>query len=181
MTTGEVARIRTAIERAFADDFTARRMWSGGVYNRRKIAGSQTWSQHAWGNAWDVMVADLATGDRLRAWLRQNRLWLPVGTVLWRVPAHYDHLHIEGKPKRRGVPPVIGEDDENMEKLTTIIQQALVDAGYPLPRFGVDGDPGDETQKALTAAFRDARSRSGLPAITDLVERTIGEIRTRLD
>lgn len=41
-----------------------------------------------------------------------------------------------------------------------LIQQALIDAGFPLPRFGADGDFGNETRTAL----RDFQRTSGLAA-----------------
>jgi len=37
----------------------------------------------------------------------------------------------------------------------TLVQQALVNLGYPLPRFGVDGSFGDETQRAVKAFQED--------------------------
>lgn len=184
MITPAAARIKAALDTAFAVELARGDLWSGGIYNRRKIAGSKTWSQHSWGNALDLMTRDLATGDRVRAWLRSNALWLPVGTVLWRVPAHFDHLHIEGKPKRRGVPPVESKTEVEMQELTKRIQTALLAAGYQLPKYGADGDPGAETEAALAAAFRDARSRAAAAAPVDIgkiVQQTIGEIRSRLN
>lgn len=100
-TTAEVDAIRAAIE--------AR--WSGlsdlGVYNCRRIRGKyasgNAWSQHAWGNAWDV-AANPATLDAIEAWLPASGL--PVGTVL----RYDDHLHVEGQPARTGTPPCAGGD-----------------------------------------------------------------------
>ncbi|SEL12546.1 eCIS core domain-containing protein [Nitrosovibrio tenuis] len=37
----------------------------------------------------------------------------------------------------------------------TLVQQALINLGYPLPRFGADGDFGDETRRAVDAFQRD--------------------------
>lgn len=64
--------------------------------------------------------------------------------------------------------PPTNEEDEIVEalikELVAGIQQSLVDAGYELPNWGVDGDWGDETRAALTAAFKDAaRTVSGVP------------------
>ena len=90
---------------------------SWGVYNRRYIAGTRIWSQHAWGNAIDVsnfggIAAELyprfAYLDRVYEWLKAKRDELPIGTVLWRVPAHFDHIHVEGLPKQYGSPPASG-------------------------------------------------------------------------
>lgn len=78
---------------------------NGGVQECRKIANSNTWSQHAWGNAVDVMVPNLATGDRVYAWTLANKSRYGLGSVLWRVKDHYDHVHVEGLPKQTGTPP----------------------------------------------------------------------------
>ena len=43
-------------------------------------------------------------------------------------------------------------DKEQPGDDATAIQQALVDAGFELPRFGVDGKMGPETQAAIKAA-----------------------------
>jgi peptidoglycan hydrolase-like protein with peptidoglycan-binding domain len=37
----------------------------------------------------------------------------------------------------------------------TLVQQVLINLGYPLPRFGADGDFGDETRRAVDAFQRD--------------------------
>ncbi len=46
------------------------------------------------------------------------------------------------------------------------IQRALIDAGYPLPRFGADGEWGKEGEGALRAALADAQAakRAKMPA-----------------
>lgn len=107
--TSEVDAIRAAIE--------AR--WSGlsdlGTYNCRRIRGKyasgNAWSQHAWGNAWDV-GAPPSTLDEIEAWLSSSGL--PVGTVL----RYDDHLHVEGQTKRSGTPPCAGgppDDDPEVD------------------------------------------------------------------
>ena len=35
--------------------------------------------------------------------------------------------------------------------VTTLMQYGLIAQGYPLPKYGADGDWGDETQKAYDA------------------------------
>ena len=55
-----------------------------------------------------------------------------------------------------------------------LLQKALMDAGYPLPRFGADGDFGDETKIAL-AKFQET---NGLPGTGRLDAQTIGKLDT---
>jgi hypothetical protein len=52
------------------DEFPA--SWWGGDLVCRKIAGSNTWSQHAYGNAIDVMVGSVALGDRIEDWFNSE-------------------------------------------------------------------------------------------------------------
>ena len=54
------------------------------------------------------MVPNLATGDQVAAWLTANRARHGTGTILWRVKDHFDHVHVEGLPKQRGIPPCAG-------------------------------------------------------------------------
>lgn len=77
---------------------------SWGICNCRHIAGSTIWSQHSWCNAEDVH-ASVATMDAAASWLESKRGELPIGTVLWRVRDHFDHIHYEADPKMTGVPP----------------------------------------------------------------------------
>lgn len=81
---------------------------------RRFIDGTSTWSQHApWpdgpggtgANAVDIRARSYSEGDHIRNILVGMRTnGFPVGTVLWRVAGHYDHVHAEGAPKRTGSP-----------------------------------------------------------------------------
>lgn len=172
---GEIMILKREVEKAYP---TVRSL---GTYNRRKIAGSNSWSQHAYdppyGWAWDIrppssdthQVVNRGTKNTLDQvyklllrWRKQGKTFggYTIGTILWRVKSHYDHIHVELAPKKRGTPPVWkpSNEDEEVEQLTKVIQQALVDAGYELPRWGVDGAAGAETQAALTAAFKDAQN-----------------------
>ena len=45
---------------------------------------------------------------------------------------------------------------EVLEAFVTDIQEALLAAGYKLPRFGADGKRGPETKAAITAMMKDA-------------------------
>jgi hypothetical protein len=66
----------------------------GGIYVNRNIAGTNTPSQHASGNALDIMVPNLSVGDRIMKWLQANRRRFGWTFVLWRRPDHYNHLHV---------------------------------------------------------------------------------------
>lgn len=129
---------------------------SWGKWNRRYISGTTTWSQHAWANAEDI--ADGYYNDRYDSpYLDQVYAWLidqkrkgtvfgdgaKIGTVLWKVPAHHDHIHYERYPKLRGTPPLRPPtiDWENNNTMTyEEMQRALVDAGYDLGDYGPNGD-----------------------------------------
>lgn len=110
--TGTPAAERTEVEirRRFAGMFL-----SIGQYNRRKISGSTTWSQHSWGNALDIMVGGtlntgtpegLRNGDIMYAWLVANKKALGIRYILWRRKNHYNHIHVDFWPKGYATPPV---------------------------------------------------------------------------
>jgi hypothetical protein len=80
---------------------------SAGVTVCKQIEGSSTWSQHSWGNAWDI-TGTTTTLDRVAAFLRSADLRPVVAQVLWRVPDHYGHIHVSGRPMFSGVPPCAG-------------------------------------------------------------------------
>ena len=84
-----------------------RRLTSWGVYDCRFIAGTTTWSQHAWGNAEDYHGTTDAMDD-LAAYARSPALRPYVSQVLWRVPDHFDHVHLSGRPLETGTPACAG-------------------------------------------------------------------------
>jgi len=50
---------------------------------------------HPSGRALDIMVyANGGLGDRIAADLRANKAKLGIRYLLWRVPQHYDHIHV---------------------------------------------------------------------------------------
>lgn len=119
-----------------------------GYYNRRKIAGTQTWSQHAWGNAQDL-AGPTQYLDLVAVWLSTHKTRLKIRTLLWRVPDHYDHIHVDFTPKQTGTPPYPSEDD--VDEVVKGIQRSLNGAGFrdqtgaPLT---VDGQWGPKTEYA---------------------------------
>lgn len=167
MITPALSRIRAAVLEHFAAEFASGELISGGIYNRRKMRRFDLWSQHAWGNAWDLKVSPAArapggAGDRVNAWLvtENDRGRLPVERIIWRSTNHYDHLHIVGDPRQTGTPPLSStQEDPDMEQLKAIvtgIQQSLILAGYELPKFGADGVWGPETASAFDRMVADA-------------------------
>jgi hypothetical protein len=105
-----------------------------GVYNCRRIAGSTTFSQHAWGNAVDLFPkggpenADEACARIARAVVRQathrtlanrgrklavaevidhqaGRIWTPSRGWHAYSGTRGPHVHVSGAPLRTGTPP----------------------------------------------------------------------------
>jgi hypothetical protein len=74
--------------------------------NCRPIAGSSTWSQHSWSNAADIFV-NTTQGNELKPLLEQRfGKWIKV--ILWQVPGHFDHIHVDTWPTGRSTPPCAG-------------------------------------------------------------------------
>jgi hypothetical protein len=81
---------------------------SMGIYNRRPVAGTKTWSVHSSGRAIDVGCKTKAMGDALVAKLVPNADALGISQVIWYRQiwdsrgyraykgqnAHTDHIHI---------------------------------------------------------------------------------------
>lgn len=83
-----------------------------GAYECRTIAGTDTPSQHAWGNAWDIGIAGVSNQQPVVSFLQT----LPItGRILWaqnRPSDHSDHIHVEGIKERSGTPACMGGADE---------------------------------------------------------------------
>lgn len=134
----------------------------GGYYNRRKIAGTQTWSQHAWGNATDLF-GERALLDATAKYCRDNKTRLRINNILWWQRDHYDHIHLDFIPKQTGTPPLPGQGFD-MEAIKGI-QRSLNGAGYKgknKKALVVDGDWGENTEFAFAKMCVDAAE--GLPA-----------------
>lgn len=130
-------RAETAVRNRFLD-----KLKSVGQYNRRKISGSSTWSQHSWGNALDFMVkgSSLAemkkNGDPIFAWLNANRTALGIRVLLWQVKDHYDHIHADFWAKGVATPPVSSTGVGSFKKIngTTVLaknQEAPHSGNFP--------------------------------------------------
>lgn len=101
--------------------WTRKNVVSWGIVNCRKIAGSTSWSQHAWGNGLDIhasfevmrdlseWLADEAKAGKLdiAQILFNSRVWTP--SEGWRTAnlstPHTDHIHVSGSPMKEGTPP----------------------------------------------------------------------------
>jgi len=125
---------------------------TGGVWNRRKIAGTNTWSQHAWGNAIDLYDS---AGGHNKAYLDEVAAWLErqpeTRLVLWQVKSHFDHIHYETNPKKSGTPPFNINTDTDTPGGNTVtieqLQEMLNERGHQ-PPLNVDGAYGPLTKEA---------------------------------
>ena len=84
-----------------------------GQYNRRKISGTNKWSEHSWGNGLDLHVSvgtadpvEKANGDTIAGWLGDHAVELGVRNVLWWRKNHFDHIHVDFYPRGEGIPPL---------------------------------------------------------------------------
>ena len=81
-----------------------------GVVAVRFIEGTSTWSQHAYGNAVDFMVAG-EPHRQLAMFLNANRSGLDIAHLLadpyFPSPLgnHYNHVHVDFNPQWTGTPP----------------------------------------------------------------------------
>lgn len=122
---------------------------SSGCYNRRKIAGSSKWSNHASGTAidlnWNLHPAGRGayTGYTTKQRAAITKLLKSLPVLRWGGPAFNDPMHYEIAPKT---------SPAAVEKLATkLLQQQLKSLGYDLGAAGVDGVRGPKTRAALTA------------------------------
>ena len=84
-----------------------------GRYNCRRIAGSEQYSQHSWSNARDLYAPTDSENpdafiDVVVDWLEANAEALSVRLILWQVPNHYSHAHVDLWPQGYAVPPCDG-------------------------------------------------------------------------
>jgi len=129
-TTSSIKEVWDAVYRQFP------RTGSAGIFCCRPIGGSHCnytssssgWSQHAYGNGWDITApGGLSQStpsqnylDMVEKWLLQNigkGLRLPIAQVIWRgrevlsgssVDDHFSHIHVSGDPMFSGTPLCAG-------------------------------------------------------------------------
>lgn len=106
---------------AYFERFPAHESW--GIFNCRPIAGSASWSQHAWGNAEDFSDGGVAAEEAER-WFNTNKTKLPIAELIGRgriwtkarasegfralsasAHQHHDHWHVSADPLEAGAPP----------------------------------------------------------------------------
>lgn len=142
------------------------RITSNGVFSCRRVnfePAPAPWSYHAWGQAWDIAGAS-STLDALYAFLNARRSQLRIQELLWRVPNHYDHLHVAAGVDRSGqVPPCASGE--------TIVKAQAV-AGLPSERAAV---PGESWAPAAREAARQ------LVGAAERINRAAGAVRSIID
>jgi len=166
--TPQILQIKDAVRHKYLYELRSGELLTGGgVYSCRKMRGKpglpDAWSEHSWGNAWDLYYGDRPRTivDAVVAWLKRAKAdgSLPVGSII-----HYgmngSHVHIEGAPKRNprpytNIPPcasgVTAPDPGKDPQMVTDIQKALNDAGIPDyegKALVVDGKWGPRTASA---------------------------------
>jgi hypothetical protein len=138
------------------------RNWGGtslenwGVFVCRRIAGSSTWSQHAYGNAVDFH-ASTTVMDAIAGYCRGESMRDVVAQVLWKVPDHWDHVHVSGRPMHTGLPACAGGEEEQI--LREVRQR-------PLRREAIRSTADTESWAAVIAAGRRGLSRESERMIT---------------
>jgi hypothetical protein len=114
-TTTAIDKVYTALKWNFTD-------WGFiGTFSCRRIAGSSSWSQHAWGNAIDF-TGSTSKMNAMTSWLAQKassgqlpisqiihnrQVWTPMyGWMYYSgIDPHYTHVHVSGLPYLYGTPP----------------------------------------------------------------------------
>lgn len=109
--TPPIDRVITALKKRF-DNWS---VW--GILACRAVAGTSTWSQHAYANAVDLGASSSKMRE-IATWVANHRK-LPVSQVIYArqvwtpttgwhyyggVNPHYDHVHISGEPYLTGTP-----------------------------------------------------------------------------
>jgi hypothetical protein len=127
-----------------------------GVWNCRKISGSSTWSQHAWGAALDLHHVGYGYSssqqhqaflDQVAAFIAKYRQQMSVRTALWRTSGHYDHIHLDFWPRGYGTPPCAGGTHRTQYSSGRIV------AGDPGPENGAWSGPSAPSEPLPTQGY----------------------------
>lgn len=144
-----------------------RRVSSSGVFSCRRVnfePPPAPWSYHAWGQAWDI-TGTSDTLDELYRFLSARRSTLRIQELLWRVPNHYDHLHVAaGVDRTDQVPPCASSE-------AIVKSQAM--AALPSERAAVPGESwapaAREGARQLVKAA--ARMEDAVGAVRSIIDR----------
>jgi len=130
MITKRCAKYRARLVRKF------RKVTGVGIFNCRKVAGSDSYSQHAWGNAADIFGPQFTRAAivkwTLGRWVRRHyKIHLVIHQeTYWEYPdfrphhytgvPHSTHVHVDFLPYHEGIPPCATArfDDEGQETIT---------------------------------------------------------------
>jgi hypothetical protein len=129
--TAPIKRALACLQRAKVE----RKIKHAGVFVCKKIVGSNSWSQHSWGNAADLFPTDGNTQAKLRdiadavVWQTTHRtkanrfrkldvsqvidhdgkrIWTPSGGWQFYSGTAGAHVHVSGAPLKTGTPPCAG-------------------------------------------------------------------------
>ena len=84
---------------------------NNGIYNCRRISGSQTYSQHSWSNAVDIYTQSKSFQDKMASELKKEFGSHIRNVLTWRYnAAHWNHIHVDMWPKGWLTPPCKGAD-----------------------------------------------------------------------
>jgi hypothetical protein len=173
------AGVTLPIRRAWADVYAhfGQVVNNAGTRSCRRIFGQSTgpWSEHAWGNAWDI-TGTTAVLDRVARFLNGKPY---AAQVLWQgrnlvdghaVEDHYDHVHLSGAPLQNpdgtSVPPCAG--GPQIHHVGTVQQPNEIK--LPAPAATVGGESWAPSarisaRELAQSAGRIERAASGIRAI----------------
>ena len=142
-----------------------------GIYHRRMISGKTIWSQHSWPNALDLYYtvpyaddsgAHQAKLEVIARYCRDNFDEMQIRYLLWRVPDHHGHIHMDFWPKGYGSPAASRGGDANRYKTKSgklITQAQLVQEGED--DLALLSDEDQRELMAFLQHIRDMKSNVG--------------------
>lgn len=148
------------------------------VIVRRKIKGTDLWSQHSYGNAIDYYGIPAAMEDLYQSLLAAKRAGkLPVATLCHKgrggcTTAHTGHVHVDGKPHQTGTP---GDRSGG----TPVPDTGFFDLGSALA--GASGIPGVPGSEIISGALAGLNVGNPFAAITNPLDAVAGGIARLFD